>query len=109
MLFDVGPIEHGDLSEVDDGRMMGMIDDVSEMFSLTDNPSFIGPGYTVSSNFPGAVTGGDAPLLELCPSAQVPITRTPCPSLMPNPSPMPRNGMGLSPTIFEEVSLASLQ
>jgi hypothetical protein len=50
-MFDVAPIEHGDLSEVDDGRMMGMIDDVSEMFSLTDNPSFIGPGYTVSFNF----------------------------------------------------------
>ena len=43
LLFDVGPTEHGDLSEVDDGRMMGMVDDVSEMFSLTDNPSFIGP------------------------------------------------------------------
>jgi hypothetical protein len=50
-MFDVASIEHGDLSEVDDGRMMGMIDDVSEMFSLTDNPSFIGPGYTVSFNF----------------------------------------------------------
>ena len=91
-----------------------MIDVVSEMFSLIDNPSFIGPRYTVFFfQLQGAVTGGDAPLLEAVSLAQVPDNRNPtnnpCPYLMPNSPPISRNGMRLSPTIFEEVSLVSLQ
>jgi hypothetical protein len=58
---------------VDDERMMGMIDDVSEMFSLIDNPSFIG---LVSFNFKAPSPAAMHHSLRLCPSPKCRITGT---------------------------------
>jgi hypothetical protein len=59
--------------------MMGMIDVVSEMFSLIDNPSFIGPGYTVFFffNFKAPSPAAMHHSLRLCPSPKCRITGTP--------------------------------